>query len=100
MWSVGVLTIAVLFTTAVSAQPAWRPEKSVEFIVPTVAGGNSDKLTRLAQKILQDRKLLTTPVVVFNRTGGNQTLWVTIGAGGNARACDPSLTAGSSPRAC
>jgi putative tricarboxylic transport membrane protein len=46
----------------------------VEFIVPTVAGGNSDKLTRLAQKILLERKLVTTPSVVFNRTGGNQTL--------------------------
>ena len=74
MWNAAVFTISLLSTTAVSAQPAWRPEKSVEFIVPTVAGGNSDKLTRLAQKILQDRKLLTTPVVVFNRTGGNQTL--------------------------
>jgi putative tricarboxylic transport membrane protein len=55
-------------------QPAWRPDKPVEFTVSTVAGGNSDKITRLAQKILQDRKLVTTPMVVMNRTGGNQTL--------------------------
>ena len=74
MWGITVVTFALLFTTAVSAQPAWRPEKTVEFIVPTVAGGNSDKLTRLAQKILQDRRLLMTPAVVYNRTGGNQTL--------------------------
>ncbi len=77
MWNAAVLTIALSFTTAVSAQPAWRPEKAVEFIVATVAGGNSDKLTRLAQKILQERKLLTTPAVVLNRTGGNQTLALT-----------------------
>ena len=74
MWNVAVIFIALLLTTAVSAQPAWRPDKTVEFIVPTVAGGNSDKLTRLAQRILQERKLVTTPSVVFNRTGGNQTL--------------------------
>ena len=48
----------------------------MEFIVPTAAGGNSDKLTRLAQSILQNRKLLTTPSVVLNRPGGNQTLAV------------------------
>lgn len=72
--NVTVLTIALLFTTGANGQSAWRPEKAVEFIVPTVAGGNSDKLTRLAQKILLERKLVTTPSVVFNRTGGNQTL--------------------------
>lgn len=33
-------------------------------------------------------------------TGGSQNLRVTIGAGGNARMCDPNLAAGSSPRAC
>ena len=33
-------------------------------------------------------------------TGGNQNLRVTIGAGGNARMCDPNLVAGTSPRAC
>lgn len=32
--------------------------------------------------------------------GASQNLRITIGAGGNARMCDPSLTAGSSPRAC
>jgi len=71
---VTVFAIALSFATGAWSQPAWRPEKTVEFIVPTVAGGNSDKLTRLAQRILQDRKLVTTPAVVFNRTGGNQTL--------------------------
>jgi type IV fimbrial biogenesis protein FimT len=33
-------------------------------------------------------------------TGGNQNLRVTIGAGGNARMCDPNMVAGTSPRAC
>jgi type IV fimbrial biogenesis protein FimT len=32
--------------------------------------------------------------------GGSQNLRVTIGAGGNARMCDPNLASGSSPRAC
>lgn len=65
---------ALSFAAAVQAQPAWRPDKPIEFVVPTVAGGNSDKIMRLAQRILQDRKLVSTAIVVSNRTGGNQTL--------------------------
>lgn len=38
--------------------------------------------------------------IVFTSTGGNQTLWVTIGTGGNARMCDPGIATGTSPRAC
>jgi len=70
-----LVALALSFATGAWGQ-AWRPEKTVEFIVPTGAGGNNDKLTRLAQKILQDHKLLTTPSVVLNRSGGNQTLAV------------------------
>jgi len=67
--------VALSCATAAWAQ-AWRPDKTVEFVIPTGAGGNNDKLTRLAQKILQDRKLLPSPSVVLNRPGGNQTLAV------------------------
>lgn len=56
------------------SQPAWRPEKAVEIILPTAAGGLNDQMARLAQSILQERKLVTTPVVVMNKAGGNQTL--------------------------
>ncbi len=76
MRKIVVCAIALSFATAAWGQPAWRPEKTVEFIVPTGAGGNNDKLTRLAQKLLQDRRLLPTPSVVLNRSGGNQTLAV------------------------
>jgi putative tricarboxylic transport membrane protein len=67
--------IALSFVASAWGQ-AWRPDKTVEFIVPTGAGGNNDKLTRLAQVILQERKLLPSPAVVLNRPGGNQTLAV------------------------
>jgi putative tricarboxylic transport membrane protein len=75
-WPQTVLAIVVLctMTASVRGQPVWRPDKPVELTVATVAGGNSDTITRLTQKILQDRKLVTTPIVVSNRTGGNQTL--------------------------
>lgn len=74
MQKIAVLAIALSFAMGAWAQPAWRPEKTVEFIIPTAPGGNNDRLTRLAQKVLQDHKLVTTPSVVINRAGGNQTL--------------------------
>lgn len=56
------------------AQGAWQPDKPVEIIVPTGAGGNNDKMARLIQRIMQEQKLLASPVVVMNRPGGNQQL--------------------------
>lgn len=38
--------------------------------------------------------------VDLTAVGGDKNLRVTVGAGGNARVCDPSLASGSSPRAC
>ena len=72
-----LLTAALIGMAAVTqawAQPAWRPEKQVEVIVPTAPGGGNDTFARLMQKALQDLKLVQTPVLVLNKAGGNQTL--------------------------
>ena len=45
----GAAVVALSFAVCAWSQPAWKPDKTVEFIVPTAAGGNNDKLTRLAQ---------------------------------------------------
>ena len=58
-------------------QTAWRPEKAVELIVPTGPGANNDRMVRLMQKILQDQKPITPPVLAVNKPGGNQTLALT-----------------------
>lgn len=65
---------ALCFTGAAWGQAAWRPDKPVDITVATGPVGNSDRITRMAQKILQDRKFVPTSVVVVNRTGGNQTI--------------------------
>ena len=57
-----------------SGQGAWHPAKPVEIILPTAAGGANDQMARLIQKSLQDLKLVTTPILVMNKAGGNQTL--------------------------
>ena len=74
----GAILGASLFFVAGAAhgQSAWLPEKPVEIIVPTGAGGINDKISRLMQRVLQDEKLVTTPMVVLNKAGGNQSLSV------------------------
>jgi putative tricarboxylic transport membrane protein len=75
----GALILALWLVSAVDAaraQGGWRPEKAVEIIVPTAPGGINDQITRLMQKVLQEEKLLTVPVVIMNKAGGNQSLAV------------------------
>jgi putative tricarboxylic transport membrane protein len=67
---------ASLITTSAWSQSGWRPEKQVEIIVPTSPGGGNDTVARLMQKMLQERKLVPTPVLVLNKAGGNQTVSV------------------------
>ena len=55
-------------------QASWRPEKAVEMIITTAPGGSNDQVARIIQKIWQDEKLVTAPVVIVNKPGGNQTL--------------------------
>jgi putative tricarboxylic transport membrane protein len=53
---------------------AWKPQKQVEIVLPTAAGGANDAAVRTIQNILQGQKLVPTPVLVMNKPGGNQTL--------------------------
>jgi len=66
--------LAAAASAPAPAQPAWRPDRAVEVIVPTAPGGGNDAFARLMQKILQEQKLLAAPVLVVNKSGGNQTL--------------------------
>src|SRR5688500_1060625 len=58
------------------AQAPWKPEKQVEIILPTAPGGGNDAVARLMAKVLQEQKLVTTPILVVNKPGGNQALSV------------------------
>ena len=50
-----VIAIACVFgASSAQAQVAWRPERNIEIIIPTAAGGINDQVSRLIQKTLQD----------------------------------------------
>jgi putative tricarboxylic transport membrane protein len=58
------------------AQPAWKPDNTVEIIVPSGPGGGTDHTGRVVQHILQQQKLVPVPVNVVNKTGGGGALAV------------------------
>jgi len=62
------LLASALYATAACA--AWAPEKPVEFIVASGAGGGTDIFARTIQSIILKYKLMSAPVVVLNKGGG------------------------------
>ena len=56
------------------AQAAWRPDKPVEIITSSAAGGSNDQIARVMQRIMQEGKLVPVAVTVMNKPGGNQTI--------------------------
>jgi putative tricarboxylic transport membrane protein len=71
-----MVAATIQFQGDVLAQAGWRPEKPVEIIVPTGAGGTNDQMARLIQKGMVDHKLVSVPALVINKSGGNQSLAV------------------------
>ena len=61
-------------TVAAGADAAWQPQGPVEIVVPTGAGGENDRVARFVQRIFEQKKLVSTPVLVVNKAGGNQVL--------------------------
>ena len=73
---VAALSVGAIASPVASAQSSWKPEKTIEIVVPTGAAGINDSNARLIQKTLQDQKLVTVPVLVQNKAGGNQSIAV------------------------
>jgi putative tricarboxylic transport membrane protein len=58
---------------AVAAQ-GWSPQRNVELIVPSTAGGSLDTTGRTVQRIWNDLKLLPGSSTVANRAGGGHAV--------------------------
>jgi len=62
------LLASALYAAAASA--AWAPDKPVEFVVASGAGGGTDIFARTIQAIVVKYKLMSAPIVVLNKGGG------------------------------
>ena len=70
--STGAYLLLALSTSAVHAQSAWKPEKTVEVVVFAAPGGGNDKSARVMHKIWQETKLVDA--VITNKVGGGGSL--------------------------
>jgi tripartite-type tricarboxylate transporter receptor subunit TctC len=55
--------------TAVAAD--WKPERPVEFVVASGAGGGTDNFARTVQKAISVHKLMDQSIAVLNKGGGS-----------------------------
>jgi putative tricarboxylic transport membrane protein len=71
------LVAALIFAPATGFAQTWKPDKPVEIVVGTSPGGPQDRTGRLIQRILQEQKLVPTPVNVVNKAGGGGVIGLT-----------------------
>lgn len=69
-----VATVFCLSCGAHAATSAWKPEQAIELVVGTAPGSGPDKNARVMQKIFQDGKFFSVPVVVVNKPGAGSTV--------------------------
>ena len=102
-WTVDYVTKPVSTDPAIDSRLS--TEGSVNVTITALAADLATAATKatfnnLGQVVVNADGTSTLNRVNLSSTGGNQSLRVTLGAGGNAKVCDPSLVVNSSPRAC
>ncbi len=69
-----VVALAGLALPAQAQSTGWRPERSIELIVPAAPGGLNDTTMRNMQRVMQTLKLVDVPITVNNKGGGGGAL--------------------------
>ncbi len=53
-----------------AAAPAWKPDRAVEIVAVNAPGGGSDRIIRIMATVMQEKRLVATPIAVVNKPGG------------------------------
>lgn len=90
-----LIAVGPIATTA-TAQPTWKPERNIEILVPSAAGGGFDRTGRIIQKVAQTRKLIETSMSIMNKSGGGGAIgWTYLnqfkGDAHHIGICSPTL---------
>jgi putative tricarboxylic transport membrane protein len=68
-----VAAALTLASQPVFAQPDWRPVRPIEIVTGT-SGGGADRMARLTQTLMQEKKLVPTPVTIVTKTGAGNSI--------------------------
>jgi len=66
--------LLALLPAIAAAQSTWLPTRPVELLVGVGPGGGIDRTARTVQRIVQDKRLVPTPLNVINKPGGGGTI--------------------------
>jgi putative tricarboxylic transport membrane protein len=91
-----LLAAGFVCATAATAQPAWKPDRNIEILVPSAAGGGFDRTGRTIQKVAQARKLIDVSMSINNKSGGGGAIgWAYLsqfkGDAHHIGICSPTL---------
>jgi tripartite-type tricarboxylate transporter receptor subunit TctC len=88
------MAATMVASNSLAASARWIPDKNVEIIAASNAGGGLDVFARLIQKAWLDNKIVEVPVNVVNKAGGGGSVaWNYL----NQHAGDGHYLAGTSP---
>jgi tripartite-type tricarboxylate transporter receptor subunit TctC len=66
-----LITAALLASLPMAAEAAWQPNRPIEFVVTSGAGGGTDNFARVVQAIILKHKFIDQAIVVTNKGGGS-----------------------------
>jgi putative tricarboxylic transport membrane protein len=74
--------VVAFLTIIATGSPApvlsqWQPSRNVEIIAPAAAGSALDSMSRLLQRVLQEKRLASASITVVNKTGGGNAVGFT-----------------------
>jgi len=70
----GALTLAVSVVSLAAAPAFAYPEKPIRIVVPVAPGGSTDLVARLFQMTIDQKKLLSQPLVIVNNAAAGGTV--------------------------
>ncbi len=71
---VAIVAVLMPFAAGAAAGPEWKPDKRVELIVPSGAGGGNDRIARIVHKTMQDQRLTDAVITIVNKPGAGQVV--------------------------
>ena len=69
-----VRALAAFALAAPLANAQWQPAKNIEIIAPAAAGSALDAVARLLQRVLQDKRLVSSSITVVDKAGGGNAV--------------------------